>query len=146
MCHRPARVGIAADTSEWDRLFALLSERRVPVLFHGIVTEEMIRAWPDVPFVEAHGAGSVARMERLARYANYHVDTAQSQNPAWCVSAAVEILGADRVLWGTDAPAADFAQRLGVVLDSGLSVSEQRQILGLNAARLLRLSPGGEAG
>jgi predicted TIM-barrel fold metal-dependent hydrolase len=132
---------IVSYTREWDRLFALLSERCLPVLFHGLVTEEMIRAWPDVPFVEAHGIGSVARMERLARYANYHVDTAWSQNTAWCVRAAADLVGVDRVLWGTDAPAADFAQRLGVVLDSGLAEDALRQILGLNAARLLRL-PG----
>lgn len=130
---------IASYTQEWDRLFAFLSERRTPVLFHGIVTEAMIRAWPDVPFVEAHGTGQVAHMEHLAKYPNYYVDTAWTQNPAWCITTAVSLLGEDRVIWGTDAPLDDFAQRWGVVLDSGLSIEGMRKILGQNAARLLQL-------
>jgi predicted TIM-barrel fold metal-dependent hydrolase len=133
-------AGMASYTAEWDRLFAFLSERRAPVLFHGVVTEAMIRAWPDVPFVEAHGTGQVAHMERLAKYPNYHVDTAWTQNPAWSIDTAAGLLGEDRVIWGTDAPLDDFAQRLGVVLDSTLSTEGMRKILGLNAARLLRLS------
>jgi predicted TIM-barrel fold metal-dependent hydrolase len=78
-------------------------------------------------------------MERLARYPNFHVDTASTQNPGWALRAAVQILGAERVLWGTDAPGIDFAQRLGVILASRLSEAEVRQVLGLNAARLLGL-------
>ncbi len=130
---------IASYVKEWEALFALLSERRAPVLYHGVVTEEMIRAWPDIPFVCAHGVGSLENMERLAKYPNFHVDTSWTQSPSWAVRAAVDILGADRVLWGTDAPLVDFSQRLGIVLDGGLSEKEIRLVLGLNAARLLRL-------
>jgi len=124
---------------EWERLFAYLSERRAPVLYHGFVTEEMISAWPDVPFVCAHGVGDVSGMERLARYPNFHVDTAATQNVAGCVDVAVGLLDPERVLWGTDAPLDDFAQRLGVVLDSHLEEPALRQVLGRNAARLLGL-------
>jgi predicted TIM-barrel fold metal-dependent hydrolase len=131
---------IASYVDEWDRLFAFTAERQAPVLFHGIVTEAMIRAWPGVPFVEAHGIHHVDHMQRLAKYPNYHVDTSWSQNTAWCVRTAVDLLGEDRVLWATDAPLADFAQRLGVVLDSDLSTDAMRKILGQNAARLLRLN------
>jgi len=123
---------------EWEQLFAYLSQEKAPVIYHGVVTEEMIRAWPDVPFIAAHGVGNPENMQRLSKYANFHVETASTQNPAWAVSRAVEIMGADRVLWGTDAPLDDFAQRLGVVLDSGLSERDMRRVLGLNAARLLQ--------
>jgi predicted TIM-barrel fold metal-dependent hydrolase len=130
---------ITCFTREWDALFAFLSRRKAPVLYHGVVSEEMIRAWPDVPFVAAHGISDIASMERLARYPNFHVDTASTQNTAGCVDVAVGILGPERVLWGTDAPFDDFAQRLGVVLDSRLDERAVRQVLGLNAARLLGL-------
>ena len=131
--------GISSYTKEWDRVFAVLAERHLPVLYHGVVTEAMVRDWPDVPFVAAHGIAIVATMERMAAYPNFHVDTPASSNVAWCLKAGVDILGADRILWGTDAPLADFAQRLGVVLDSGLPDADIRKILGLNAARLLGL-------
>lgn len=130
---------ISSFTRQWHDLLAFLSERRAPVLYHGAVTEEMIREWPDVPFVCAHGIYDIAGMERLAKYPNFHVDTAATQNPAWCVRSGAAVLGPERVLWGTDAPLDDFAQRLGVVLDSGLSEDDMRKILGLNSARLLGL-------
>jgi len=130
---------IASYTEEWDALFAYLSERRAPVLFHGVVTEKMIADWPEVPFVCAHGVGSVETMDRMARYPNFYVDTAWTQNPAWAVTRAVDILGTERVVWGTDAPLVDFSHRLGVVLDTELTESQMRQVLGLNAARLMGL-------
>lgn len=130
---------IASYTKEWDALFEYLSERRAPVLYHGVVTEKMIADWPQVPFVCAHGLSSVETMDSLARYANFHVDTAWTQNPAWAVTRAVDILGSERVLWGTDAPLVDFSHRLGVVLDADLTETQMRQVLGLNAARLMGL-------
>ncbi len=132
--------GISSYTREWDAVFAVVAERHMPVLYHGVVTEAMVRNWPGIPFVAAHGIASVATMEKMTAYPNFHVDTAASQNVAWCVTTGAEILGADRILWGTDAPLADFAQRLGVVLDSGLPEEDIRKILGLNAARLLGLT------
>lgn len=130
---------LLAYSEQWEALFRFLSDRRAPVLFHGIVTEEMVREWPEVPFVMAHGIGSVAEMKRLSRYPNFHVDTASTQNPAFAVTRAVGILGADRMIWGSDAPWDDFAQRLGVVLDTDLPDADVAAILGGNAVRLLRL-------
>ncbi len=124
---------------EWEELFSLLVDRKWPVVFHGLITEEMIRQWPEVTFVMAHGIASPTMMERLADCPNLLVDTAATTNPAWAVTRAVELLGPDRVVWGTDAPLDDFAQRLGVVLDSGLSEEDMLKVLGGNATRLLRL-------
>lgn len=124
---------------EWERLFTLLAERKWPLIFHGLITEEMIRQWPEVTFVMAHGIGNPMAMERLADCPNLLVDTASTGNPAWAVARAVELLGPDRVVWGTDAPLDDFAQRLGVVLDSGLTDEDMLKVLGGNAAQLLRL-------
>ncbi|MGI6208877.1 MAG: amidohydrolase family protein [Anaerolineae bacterium] len=130
---------LLAYRDQWDRLFTFLSDRRAPVLYHGIVTEEMIRSWPDLPFVMAHGVSSPERMLALSRYPNFYVDTAATQNPTFAVTRAVDILGASRVLWGTDAPWDDFAQRLGVVLDTDLPEQDQLDVFGRNAARLLHL-------
>ena len=52
---------------------------------------------------------------------------------------ARKVLGPERILWGTDAPFDDFAQRFGIVLDSDLTEDEQRKVLGGNAARLMKL-------
>ena len=91
----------------------------------------------------AHGIGTPERAWRLRDCPNFHVDTAWTQNKAWSLSEVVAALGSERVLWGTDAPLDDFAQRLGIVLDSGLPEADQKRILGLNAARLLGLPHSG---
>lgn len=131
--------GITSYPSAWRNVLAVVAQRRMPLLYHGVVSEAMVRDWPDISFVAAHGVASIPSMERLADCPNFHVDTPASSNLAWCIREAAAILGTDRILWGTDAPLADFAQRLGVVLDSGLPDDDLRKILGLNAARLLRL-------
>ena len=142
---------IDAILPEWTQVWDYLSGRDMPVLFHGVVTEEVIARYPDIPFVMAHGLNvefrahahpeltSPAVFRRWAAYGNLHVETASTQNLWWYIREAVSVLGPERVLWGTDAPLDDFAQRLGVVLDSDLSEDEQRMVLGGNAARLMKL-------
>ena len=124
---------------DWDGLWEECARLRVPVLAHGVVTDQDIERHPETTFVLAHSVSSLDRLTRLAACGNAYTDTASTQNKAWSVSEAVGLIGADRILWGTDAPLDDFAQRLGVALDSGLSEEDQRNILGLNAARLLGL-------
>ena len=125
----------------WNRVWELCAKAGLPVLAHGVVTDDDIRRHPQTIFVIAHGTGAHDRLRRLRDCPNVYADTAWTQNKVWSLPALVEILGPERILWGTDAPLDDFAQRLGIVLDSGLSEADQAKILGLNAARLLRLSP-----
>lgn len=142
---------IDAMLPEWVQVWEYFSDRDMPVLFHGVVTEEVIARFPDIPFVMAHGLNvefrahahpeiaSPATFRRWAAHENLHVETASTQNLWWYMDEAAAVLGPERVLWGTDAPLDDFAQRLGVVLDSNLSEDEQLMVLGGNAARLMKL-------
>ncbi len=125
---------------DWSPVWEYCGRAGVPVLAHGIVHDEDIRRHPGTVFVIAHGIGVGLRMRGLRECANAYVDTAWTQTRASSLKEMVEIIGGERILWGSDAPLDDFAHRLGVVLDAGLSEEEQRKILGLNAARLLRLS------
>jgi len=125
--------------AEWIEVWKYLNERELPVLWHGIVSEEVIKRFPRVPFIMAHGSSSPQSFHKLAHYPNFHIETASTQNTRWFMGEAVEALGPERVLWGTDAPLDDFAHRWGFVLDSDLSEDEQRLVLGGNAARLLKL-------
>jgi len=124
---------------DWEGVWRFCAEAKLPILAHGIVTDDDVRRHPDTVFVIAHGIGAPERAWRLRECANFHVDTAWTQNRTWSLGEVVAALGPERVLWGTDAPLDDFAQRLGIVFDSGLPEPDQRKILGLNAARLLGL-------
>lgn len=107
------------------------------MLFHGVVTHDVIRRYPDIPFVHAHGSAAPDQLASVADCPNLYSDTAATQNPAGAVERLVEMLGVGRVLWGTDAPTVDFSPRLGVVLDSDLPEEHQKSILGENALRVL---------
>jgi predicted TIM-barrel fold metal-dependent hydrolase len=71
-----------------------------------------------------------------------YVDTVSWHPPA--VRCAVESLGADHVLLGSDFPpvALPLAQSVRAVTDLGLPPAETEQILGGNAQRLFRLQAG----
>ena len=56
------------------------------------------------------------------------------------ISAAVEALGPNRVVFGSGLPALDPAAALGLIKDSGISAAEQKRILYDNAYRLLNLA------
>jgi predicted TIM-barrel fold metal-dependent hydrolase len=59
------------------------------------------------------------------------------------VRAAIEAVGVERVLFGTDSTLFDAAHMLGAVADAGLTAREQELVLGENARRLFRLQlPG----
>jgi predicted TIM-barrel fold metal-dependent hydrolase len=118
----------------------LAGEHGLPVLYHGVVTPEDVRRFPETNFVAAHGLCQTAKYA-LAECPNFYVDTAYSQNTPRECAEAVRILGPDRIVWASDAPLADFAQRLGIILDADISEDDKRQILGRNALRLLNMSP-----
>lgn len=128
---------------QWEQVYALAAEHRLPILYHGIVTEDDVRDFPETTFVMAHGMCGLqgrSTKERFAAYPNLYVDTPYTQNTVLETLETVQILGAGRILWGTDAPLDDFAHRLGVILDLPISEEEKLQIFGGNARRLLGLT------
>jgi predicted TIM-barrel fold metal-dependent hydrolase len=68
---------------------------------------------------------------------NVYVDTSGSQPDAGFVEFAVAHLGAERVLYGSDAPLRDFGPQLAKVLGAHISETERRLILYDNMTRLL---------
>jgi predicted TIM-barrel fold metal-dependent hydrolase len=113
--------------------------RGCPILYHGLVTEAMIREHPGVNFICAHGPMDIEQTLRLAKYENFHIDTAYTIVLAGTFERFVNKLGAHRILFGSDAPLSSPSFRLGQVLSARLSDGALIQILGLNAARLYRI-------
>jgi len=135
--HAPLPFPLLSEEAGWDAVWELASERKTVVLYHGVVTPEVVRRYPDITFVHAHATGAVSAMAQLADCANHYGDTAWTQNAATAVDDLVRAVGVEHVLWGTDAPTVDFSHRLGVVLDSSLSEEDKRKVLGGNALRVL---------
>jgi len=102
---------------------------------------EMGRRFPDVRIIMAHlGGGGCRGVLDIEDVPNISIDTAGSQPEAGLVDYAVQHLGAERVVFGTDWPVRDIAVQIGRVAGADLTAEQRRLIFRQNAARLLGLA------
>ena len=98
------------------------------------------KRFPNVRIIMAHLTGCGVRgVLAIKDCPNVVVDTSGAAPEAGIVEYAVEMLGADRVLYGSDVPIRDFGVALARVTGSKLPAGVQRKILRDNARALLRL-------
>jgi len=96
--------------------------------------------FPRVKIIMAHLDGCGIRgVLDIQSFPNVYVDTSGSQPNNGMVEYAVEKIGAERVLYGSDAVGRDFSAQLGRIYGAKIKEKERELILGLNAQRILRL-------
>ena len=94
--------------------------------------------WPKVRMVMAHLTAAGPRgVQDIKPHANVWGDTSGSQPFSAIVEYSVRELGAERVVYGSDAPGRDFAAQLGRVYGAKIGEAEREQVLGGNARRLV---------
>ncbi len=99
---------------------------------------ELASSFPKTFFLMAHMGGDwELGCREVAEAENVSVDTSGSINETGMLETAVDVLGAERVLFGTDAPSSGFLPNLGKVLSAEIEDEEKRLILGLNALKKL---------
>ena len=164
------RVGRFTTESAPDRiakdfvpLFEILAEHKSPIMFqtawtqfgtpiyHGtpLFLDVLAESFPEVPIVITKmGRGYDYLFEMCLivafKHDNVYLDTVQSK-PAH-VKKAVEEIGAERVIWGTDweqtwaalkTPEGDlYTRSLAIVNEAGLSETEKEWVFGKTAAKL----------
>jgi len=148
-------IAVNARDPRLDAVMAGARRHQLPVLHHawykstGYVYNESTPAdirnlalrFPDVPIIMAHLNGCGVRgVVDIKDLPNVSIDTSGSQPDAGFTEFAVAELGADRVLFGSDAPIRDYAVQLAKVQGANIPEAARRQILGANAARLLNLA------
>jgi len=95
---------------------------------------------PDTKIIMAHlTACGMRGVLDIHPYPNVYVDTSGSQPFSGIVEYAVEKLGAERILYGSDITGRDFSCQLGRIYAAKISRHARDLILGLNAQKLLRL-------
>ena len=166
----PQAQGFTFKDDSWAALMEMAREYRVPTNLH--VTDPLttspgscikatplepyiglVRDFPDNTFILAHWGGGIPFYElnrRLAKQMkNVYYDTAASPllYDKRVYRSVCDIVGADRVLWGTDYPLfthpwiekrPNFQHDLDDARTSGLSPLELARVLGENTRRLLR--------
>jgi predicted TIM-barrel fold metal-dependent hydrolase len=111
---------------------------------------EIVLAHPQLPIVLAHWGGGLLFYELMPevakRMVNVYYDTAASPflYSKRIYHVASEIVGVEKILFGTDFPLIPPRRYFQELEASGLSVEDREKILGLNLSRLLKLD--GEAG
>ena len=87
----------------------------------------------------SHYAWTTDDLEALRRYPHLHLDTSRLAHFR-AIEDAVRVVGAERVLFGSDSPTRSLASPLNALAAADLSDDEKRAILAGNAARLFGLS------
>ncbi len=106
----------------------------------------LARNFPDLKIVMAHWGGGLPFYDLMPELheilLNVYYDSAASTYLYRfdVFPVAARIVGADRILWGTDYPLLSQAKMLDRIRLSGLLPEELEAVLGGNAARLLRLA------
>ncbi len=104
---------------------------------------DLARRFPKVTIVCPHLAGIGKRgVLDLVPYRNVMVDTSGGQPIAGLIEYAVEKLGAERILFGSDlygSVGRDPACQLGRVLGADISEQSKKLITGLNTQRILKI-------
>jgi hypothetical protein len=171
----PQAQGYALGDPWFTRVVELAERRRLPITLHATDPQAGPAAGPATPlgplvrlaaehpqatFILAHFGGGLAFSGAWAREplpGNLYFDTAASPllyDPG-VYRRAVDCVGADRILFGTDYPllvypgktrVPGFGLFLKEISGAGLDPAESRQVLGQNMRRLLSqgLAPGGK--
>ncbi|MHB0871792.1 MAG: amidohydrolase family protein [Chloroflexota bacterium] len=147
-------VGVKVYTSEQFPLYdpnmmeviARVAELGVPLLAHTSPqqTEQVVKQIPNVKLILAHmgntfdpGRGAWQWAIAVARrYPNVYLETCSSSPTIGFIETAVDAIGPERVLFGTDMPLFDPFTQMAKVLDADLDERAKSLILGGNAARL----------
>ena len=99
---------------------------------------EAARRYPECTFIMAHMSGNfVTGVEAAVGLPNAYVDLCGTYGELGMVDYAVEKLGADRVLFGSDMPGSDVYHNIGKVTGAAITPEEQAMVLHDNAERVL---------
>lgn len=124
---------------------------RVPILIHsfykaidqlefeslGVNVANLARRYPEAKIIMAHlGANCYTELKPVAELPNVLADISGSLFRRDEVDYAARLLGARRILFGTDIPGANFLVSYGQVAESSLTPAEKEMVFSQNAQRL----------
>ena len=151
----PRYIGRSVDDPGYFPIFEWCNDRGVAVMSHAWETWDppsvtilgrftaLSERFPNVKWVLAHaGGGGPRRADAVAAarsIPNVYLETATERDGYGEIEYVVEGAGAERVLFGTDMSLFDARLEIGKIVTADISDEAKRQILGLNAIKLLGL-------
>ena len=147
--HRSALDSVVAAAQEHHLIFLFHVSEPVGHLYAGKgnsypnVVYPFIVRYHEVPVVLAHWGGGLLFYSLMPKVTqalkNVYFDTAASPflYRADIFRYAVELVGAEKILFGSDFPLMPYRRALGAVHEAPLTAEEKELVLGRNAQRLL---------
>ncbi len=100
---------------------------------------ELVGRHPEATLVCGHSGGDwELGIQAIRRLKNVHAELAGTDPTAGFTEMAVRELGAERVLYGSDAAGRSFSSQLAKVMGAAISEGEKELVLGGNLRRLLK--------
>jgi predicted TIM-barrel fold metal-dependent hydrolase len=144
-------VARKATAAELDPIIGRATETKAPILQHtwfkaggnlpGESTPldllDLAKRHPDALLICGHTGGDWQLGVRAIRPSALYADTGGSDPTTGFVEFAVKELGADRVLYGSDAGGRSFASQLAKVVGADIPAEAKAKVLGGNLKRLL---------
>ncbi|UCH35250.1 MAG: amidohydrolase [Armatimonadota bacterium] len=133
------------DGERYAPAWEFANERGLPVLSHDGAAnfEEPARNYPNAKLLIAHAISSQDMLDAATALAlrrpNVYLDICGSPLIYGALEQAVDKVGAERILFGTDLPFIDPRPQVGRVAFAKISEADKLRILGENALALLRL-------
>ena len=109
----------AAQTGDASALARIVGGKQHPLILEGVAFETLAEA-----------------VSVMKKHANIYVETHRLVAPG-AVRFLAEQIGADRIIFGSDAPRSSLAGALECIRESGISAEDQEKVLGANISRLL---------
>ena len=146
-------VATYCDDASVDPVVEKCIEYDIPILIHayhkfigqlpdetrGIHVAHLAARYPESRLIMAHNGGNVySDIKEVRQYKNVCTDISGSNYRRGELDYAVKILGADRVLFGTDMSGMPFVTNLGIVQDAALSDADKECVLWKNACRVFK--------
>lgn len=138
--------GFAYNDPNYAPAYEAANACRMPVLLHVWGEEksfseirEMANRYPDANFLLAHsGSANPQGYVKMANsLPNVYLDLAYSVSPPGLVRSFVEVVGAEKITWGSDVYFFSQAQQIGKVLGAKIPEADKIRILSTNAREIL---------
>ena len=153
------KLGVTCDHPNNDRIISLAAELGAAIYIHTWIkvggeprypgganlkgestpmhVATLAKRFPHVQMICGHSGGDWELGARAIRpYENVLFEFSGADPQSGSVDYAVNLLGADRIVWGGHGPSRSFATELSKVLDANISHDQRMKIFGANYRRL----------
>lgn len=135
--------GLPYDHPLYNPWWEFADEHHLFALIHGAQQEAEILSerYKNVSFILAHRAATYpvirSAAELIKKRENVYAEITYTDVPLNAIEFLVELVGADRVLYGTDSPMRDPRPQFGWLAYTKLSYEEKKKIFGENMSKIL---------